>query len=103
VDIYDGDVEPVVYHGKTLTSEVPLRDICNALAKYAFQTSPYPVIISAEVHCSLKQQEKLVDVMIDVFKDSMVQVPVEGRSKIEHLPSPEELKYKFLLKVRIRW
>lgn len=92
----------MIYHGKTFTSEVPLRDICNALAKYAFQTSPYPVIISAEVHCSVKQQEKIVDVMIDIFKDSIVLAPVEEKPKIEKLPSPEELKYKFLLKVDIQ-
>jgi len=101
VDIYDGDEEPVVYHGKTLTSKVALRDICHALAKYAFQKSPYPVIISAEVHCSLKQQDKLVDIMVNVFKDSIIHAPVEGRPKIENLPSPEDLKYKFLLKVSV--
>ncbi|KAF8184702.1 1-phosphatidylinositol-4,5-bisphosphate phosphodiesterase 1 [Pholiota molesta] len=100
LDIYDGDHEPVVYHGKTLTSKVALRDICNAIAKYAFVTSPYPVLISAEVHCGVAQQDILVDIMTEVFGDAIVQAPLEGRPKIEKLPSPAELTGKFLLKAK---
>jgi phosphatidylinositol phospholipase C delta len=51
------------------------------------------------VHCGLEQQDKLVDIILDVFKDSIIQAPVDGRPKIEKLPSPEALKYKFLFKV----
>ena len=56
LDIYDSSTpgEPVITHGKTLTSSVPLRATCQAIAKYAFVTSVYPVIISAEVHCALE-------------------------------------------------
>ncbi|KAF8965764.1 PLC-like phosphodiesterase [Flammula alnicola] len=89
LDIYDGDEEPMVYHGNTLTSKVSLRDICNALAKYALR---HPL------HCGVAQQDKLVDIMTEVFGDSIVQAPAEGRPKIDVLPSPEELKHKFLLK-----
>lgn len=99
VDIYDGDHEPMIYHGNTLTSKVSLRDVCHAIAKYSFVTSPYPVLISAEVHCGVAQQDKIVDIMTEVFGDAIVQAPVEGRPKIETLPSPEDLKNKFLLKV----
>jgi phosphatidylinositol phospholipase C delta len=89
----------VVYHGNTLTSKVSVRDICQAIAKYAFVASPYPIIISAEVHCGLAQQDKIVDIMIEVFGDSLIQAPIDGRPKIEALPSPEDLKYQILLKV----
>lgn len=89
----------MVYHGNTLTSKVSVRDICQAIAKYAFVASPFPVIISAEVHCGLAQQDKIVDIMIEVFGDSLIQAPVDGRPKIHTLPSPEDLKYQFLLKV----
>jgi phosphatidylinositol phospholipase C delta len=101
VDIYDGDTEPVVFHGKTLTTKVLLRDICQAVSKYAFVASPYPVLISAEVHCGIPQQDKMVAIMMDVFGDALVRAPVEGRQKIELLPSPEELKGKVLLKVTL--
>jgi hypothetical protein len=49
VDIYSSEGVPVVTHGKTLTSSVPLSSVCEAIMKYAFVASPYPVIISAEV------------------------------------------------------
>lgn len=99
MDIYDGETEPVIYHGKTWTTKVPLRDICQAIARYAFVASPYPIIISAEVHCSLPQQSLIASVMCDVFGDALIRAPVEGRPKIEVLPSPEDLKGKVLLKV----
>ncbi|KAG6902504.1 hypothetical protein C0995_015696 [Termitomyces sp. Mi166 len=100
LDIYDGDTEPVVFHGKTLTSKVSVRDICSAIAKYAFVTSPYPVLISAEIHCSVKQQDILVQIMIEVFGESLIRAPVEGRPRISVLPSPEDLKGKILLKAK---
>ena len=101
VDIFDGDKEPTIYHGRTFTSKVSLRDACKAIAKYAFVTSPFPIIISAEVHCGLVQQEMIATIMKEEFGDALVTAPVNGRPKIEALPSPEELKGRVLLKVRI--
>jgi phosphatidylinositol phospholipase C delta len=102
VDIFDGDHEPMIYHGKTLTSKVSLREVCEVIKKYGFVASPYPIILSAEVHCSLAQQDMIAAIMIEVFEDTLVQEPLEeladGR-KIEVLPSPEQLKGKILLKV----
>ena len=99
MDIYDGETEPVIYHGKTLTSKLSLRDICETIARYAFATSPYPIIISAEVHCGVAQQVMIANIMSEVFGDALVKAPVDGRPKIEVLPSPEELKGRVLLKV----
>ena len=101
MDIYDGESEPVIYHGKTFTTKVPLRDICQAIARYAFVASPYPIIISAEVHCGLPQQSLIASIMSEVFGDALVKAPVDGRPPIEVLPSPEDLKGRVLLKVRI--
>jgi len=101
VDVYDGDSGPMIFHGKTFTSKVPVREVCEAIAKYAFVTSPYPIIISAEIHCSVPQQEMMVEVMRDVFQDALVSAPVEERPSIEVLPSPEQLKGKVLLKVNL--
>jgi phosphatidylinositol phospholipase C delta len=100
VDIFDGDKEPVVYHGKTLTTKVSLRKACEAIAKYAFVVSPYPVILSAEVHCSIPQQDMIASIMHEVFGDSLVSAP-EGHPNIQVLPSPEDLKGRILLKVRL--
>ncbi|KAL0577534.1 hypothetical protein V5O48_004475 [Marasmius crinis-equi] len=100
LDIYDGDVEPMVYHGKTLVSKVSVREVCQAIAKYAFVASPYPVVISAEIHCGVQQQDMIVSLMRKAFGDALVEAPVDGRPKIERLPSPEELKGKILLKAK---
>lgn len=100
MDIYDGDTEPVVYHGRTLTSKVSVRDACLAIIKYAFVASPYPIIISAEIHCSVPQQEQLVEIMKEVFGDALVWAPVDGRPRIDFLPSPEDLKGRVLLKAK---
>ena len=101
VDIYDGEVEPMIFHGKTFTSKVPLREVCKSIAKYGFVASPYPIIISAEVHCSLPQQELIAVIMIDVFGDTLVRMPPnETKTKLEQLPSPEELKGKIMFKTK---
>ncbi|KAH9834796.1 PLC-like phosphodiesterase [Rhodofomes roseus] len=100
LDIYDGEIEPVVYHKHTLVTKVSLRDACAAIYKYAFVASPYPVIISAEVHCSLPQQELIASVMQEEFGDALVSAPVDGRPTLEYLPSPEDLKGCILLKAK---
>jgi len=99
VDIYDGDKEPAVYHGKTLTTKVSLRKACEAIAKYAFVVSPYPIILSAEVHCGIPQQDMIASIMHEVFGERLVSAPPQGRPKITVLPSPEDLKGRILLKV----
>lgn len=105
MDIYDSDPisEPMIFHGKTFTSKVPLRDVCHVIAKYGFVASPYPIIISAEMHCSVPGQDSVVKIMKEVFGDSLVQAPLPREAgKIETLPSPEDLKGRILLKVG-RW
>jgi len=90
----------VIYHGRTLTSKVPVREVCEAIMKYGFVTSPYPIIISAEVHCGLTQQDMLANIMKSVFGAALVSAPVDSRPKIDVLPSPEELKGRVLLKAK---
>jgi len=93
----------MIFHGKTLTSKVSLRSVCKVISKYGFVASPYPIIISAEVHCGLAGQDMIAQIMIEEFGDSLVRVPADSvghRDKIEQLPSPEDLKGKILLKVR---
>ncbi|EIW70015.1 hypothetical protein TREMEDRAFT_38681 [Tremella mesenterica DSM 1558] len=99
IDCHDGDNEPVAHHRVTLTSSVPVRDICQAISKYAFVISPYPVIISAEVHCSFEQQGKLAMILREEFGDNLITSPIDDR---EGLPSPEELKYRILFKTKAR-
>ena len=89
----------MITHGGTLTSKLPLRDVCTAIAQYGFAMSPYPIIISAEMHCTLAGQEAVVKILHEVFGDMLVRREEGDRCVVEKLPSPEELKGKILFKV----
>jgi phosphatidylinositol phospholipase C delta len=109
VDIWDGPEEPIIYHGRTLTSRLPVRDALTAIGKYAFIASPYPVILSIEVHCEQPQQDKLADILRATLGPALLDAPMFGEvlveehagcAKVEVLPSPEHLKYRILVKAK---
>lgn len=103
IDIYDGEKEPVITHGGTLTSKISLRVICEAIEKSAFVMSPYPVIISAEVHCGVVQQEAIAVIMKECFGEKLVDQRIDGSDPsepLQALPSPQMLMYKILLKTK---
>ncbi|XP_061113196.1 1-phosphatidylinositol 4,5-bisphosphate phosphodiesterase eta-2a isoform X2 [Conger conger] len=98
VDCWDGqDGEPIVHHGYTLTSKILFKDVIETINKYAFVKNPYPVILSIENHCSVPQQKKMAQYLMEVLGDqldlSTVNMDESGR-----LPSPEGLKGKILVK-----
>ncbi|XP_063017963.1 1-phosphatidylinositol 4,5-bisphosphate phosphodiesterase delta-4 isoform X2 [Melospiza melodia melodia] len=98
VDCWDGpNGEPMVYHGHTFTSKIPFREVVSTLGKYAFKTSDYPVILSLENHCSMEQQEVLVQQLKDILGEQLLTATIDGHVPSQ-LPSPEELKHKILLK-----
>ncbi|XP_030842360.1 uncharacterized protein LOC578345 isoform X1 [Strongylocentrotus purpuratus] len=100
LDTWDGkDGEPVIYHGYTLTSKIKFRDVITVVNKYAFMSSPYPVILSIENHCTLEQQKKMARYLLEILGDQLIiSSPPEGSSG--GLPSPESLKYKILIKAK---
>ncbi|KAJ6453594.1 phosphoinositide-specific phospholipase C [Mycena sanguinolenta] len=100
IDIHPGNPTPLITHGNTLTSKISLRSVCEAIDQYAFSASPYPLIISAEIHCSPAQQDMIVEIMTEVFGDKLVQAPVSGRPPIDELPSPHDLRGMILLKAK---
>lgn len=91
----------MVYHGRTLTSSIPVTDVSRAIARYAFVASPYPIIISAEIHCCLEQQDMVANTFREIFGDMLVTAPIDGKDSIDQLPSPEMLKHRILLKVSV--
>lgn len=97
VDVHDGNSEPIVYHAKTITSSVGIRDVCQAIKKYAFVASPYPLVLSLEVRCGLEQQDKLAAILVEELGDLLVTEPLEG---VDGLPSPERLKGRILVKAK---
>ena len=107
----------MVFHGKSFTSKVSLREVCEAILKYGFVASPYPIIISAEIHCSIAQQDLIAAIMMQVFGEKLVKMSMDGegsekealeslvmtnkKMEVDELPSPEQLKGRILLKVII--
>ncbi|CAM9623769.1 unnamed protein product [Lampetra planeri] len=102
LDCWDGaDGEPVIYHGYTLTSQIFFRDVITSIAHEAFKASAYPVILSLENHCNVEQQIVMARHLRSILGERLVTAPLPGRPPTQ-LPSPEELKGKFLIKAKKR-
>ncbi len=126
VDCWNGPEEPVIYHGRTMTSKIKFKDVVKAINDHAFITSElvinnthiqlsscninvafndlicisigrYPVVLSIEQHCDIKQQKMMAQILRDVFQDKLLTEPLEPEA--EDLPSPNQLKGKIILKV----
>ncbi|XP_074659938.1 1-phosphatidylinositol 4,5-bisphosphate phosphodiesterase delta-1-like isoform X2 [Tubulanus polymorphus] len=98
MDCWDGpDNEPVIYHGYTLTSKIRFRDVIDIVNTYAFKTSPYPVILSLENHCSIEQQKVMARILLEILGNKLYTTPVLCKV-LDQLPSPAELKGKILIK-----
>ncbi|KAK3528997.1 hypothetical protein QTP70_014393 [Hemibagrus guttatus] len=48
LDCWDGDREPVIYHGHTLTSKVPFREVVEAIAEYAFKELKWRILVKGK-------------------------------------------------------
>eukprot|EP00742_Colponemidia_sp_Colp-10_P007340 GILJ01007899.1.p1 GENE.GILJ01007899.1~~GILJ01007899.1.p1 ORF type:complete len:946 (+),score=206.27 GILJ01007899.1:50-2887(+) len=98
LDCWDGpDGEPIIFHGHTLTTRIKFQDVIQAVKQYGFQQSPYPIILSLEMHCSLAQQERIAFYLTSILGDSLVTLPFDA-DKMASLPSPNELRNKVLVK-----
>ncbi|KAG0007071.1 Phospholipase C [Modicella reniformis] len=100
LDCWDGsDGQPIIYHGRTFTSKILFRDVIEAISTYAFFSSPYPLILSLELHCDLDQQEIMANIVKAKLGSWLVAEPLDSSSF--NLPSPDELKYKILIKSKV--
>ncbi|EGC39488.1 hypothetical protein DICPUDRAFT_96532 [Dictyostelium purpureum] len=99
LDVWDGnDGDPIIFHGNTLTSQIKFSHVLQTIKSRGFETSPYPVILSLEVHCSIPQQIIMAQHMKDIFGE-MLAMPLPEGSK--EFPSLESMKFKILLKGHI--
>ncbi|XP_047195932.1 1-phosphatidylinositol 4,5-bisphosphate phosphodiesterase zeta-1 [Hippoglossus stenolepis] len=98
IDCWDGsDMEPVVYHGHTLTTKILFRDVIKTVEQHAFEVSAFPVILSLENHCSQEQQEVMAQYLISILGEKLLRAPLDHLTTGD-LPSPNDLKYKILIK-----
>ncbi|XP_070846751.1 1-phosphatidylinositol 4,5-bisphosphate phosphodiesterase epsilon-1 [Chaetodon trifascialis] len=101
LDCWDGDDGmPVIYHGHTLTTKIPFKDVVEAINRSAFVNSDMPVILSIENHCSLPQQRKMAEIFKTVCGERLVTrfLFESDFSDDPHLPSPLQLRGRILLK-----
>ncbi|KAL8745445.1 MAG: hypothetical protein Q9190_002406, partial [Brigantiaea leucoxantha] len=89
--------EPRVLHGYTLTKEVSFREVCTTIRDAAFVNSDLPVIVSLEVHAGREQQEVMVEIINETWRDFLIRPPAK---EIKQLPCPGELRHKILIKVK---
>ena len=95
-----GKNEPVITHGFTLTSDIRFRDAIEAISQHAFDTSPYPVILSLENHCSFPQQDTMAKHLVEILGDRLV-TSLTDPSNDGRMLSPSQLKGKFLIKGKV--
>ncbi|KAI9294158.1 PLC-like phosphodiesterase [Neoconidiobolus thromboides FSU 785] len=103
LDCWDGvNNEPVIYHGYTLTSKILFKDVIQTIKDNAFIISPYPVILSLEVHCNLIQQDVMAKHLKDILGDILITTRFEELTNDNinelRLPSPNQLLNKIILK-----
>jgi len=100
IDCWNGENNnPRVTHGFTGTTSVPFDEVIRAINRCAFDVSSYPLIISLEVHCNPIQQFRMVEIMKqEIDPGRLLLFPLLDHH--HHLPSPEELRYKILVKVK---
>ena len=99
IDIWDDESGPVVCHG-ALTSAIPLINVVDVIRKYAFMSSPFPLIISLEIHCNKENQIKTTNILKSAFGDLLYTGSEKNDSIHEELPSPWELRHRIILKAK---
>jgi hypothetical protein len=93
-------VEPVVHHGKTITSSVGFREVCRAVRESAFERNPLPIIVSLEVGAEREQQEVMVDIMKEEWAGLLLDKPFDSCDHYQRQPKLSELFNKILIKVK---
>ncbi|SCU87704.1 LAME_0D11144g1_1 [Lachancea meyersii CBS 8951] len=94
IDVWDSDEGPVVCHGK-LTGSLPLENVIKVVRKYAFIASPYPLVLSLEVHCKLANQILMERTLRKELGSNIINHKSKGM-----LMSPTDLRHTFLVKVK---
>ena len=100
LDVWNGpEGEPIVALNSGSARTITFLDSVVSIAENAFYSSPYPVIISLEIHCNEEQQEKMVMYMKLHFGDALVSASDMEKSK---LTSPEFTPSKLLRKILVK-
>lgn len=75
IDCWPGNGDPRgprVTHGGTLMTSCWFKDVCIAINEAAFEVSPYPVILSLELHVGDVEQTLMVEIMRSIFGEQLL-------------------------------
>ncbi|CAF0929758.1 unnamed protein product [Rotaria sordida] len=105
VHCFDGpDGQPLIHNG-TLTSRIPLSEVLQVIENYGFEKTNYPLILCMEIQCSINQQERVAQLLIEIFGEKILfdhlslSVNMDINSnKYRPLPSPNDLCGKIIIK-----
>ena len=68
----------------------------DAVDRYAFYSSDYPLVLSIENHCKKAQRDVMAQILVKILGNKLHRDPVDP--KLKSMPSPESLKNKILIK-----
>ncbi|CAF3899610.1 unnamed protein product [Rotaria sp. Silwood2] len=102
---FDGsDGQPLIHNG-TLTSRIPLSEALQVISNYGFEKTNYPLILCMEIQCSISQQERIAQLLMEIFGEKLflnhlsLSVNTDmNSSKYRPLPSPNALRGKIIIK-----
>ena len=100
IDVWDGaNGDPVVTHGHTIVSKVRFYDVCKAINETAFRNSPYPIVLSFELHTCAEQQRTMVRMMKEVFGEKLASAADANATTLTSPNfTPNALRNKVLVK-----
>lgn len=85
--------EPKVTHGYTLVSHIPFRAVCETIRAMVDEEAaqatreqgnrPAPVLVSLENHCDAHGQQRLVDIMKEVWGDRLLSKAIREKGHQE--------------------
>ncbi|KMZ80865.1 phospholipase C-like protein [Plasmodium vivax India VII] len=99
-DCYYFNKNIVVYHGfygYKLTSSILFCDTLIACKLFGFTTSPFPIILSLEIHCKNKHKNLIAKILICILGNQLY-IP-KSRDEINNI-TPNNCKNKFLVKYK---
>nr|ACI15946.1 phospholipase C-like protein [Bodo saltans] len=98
IDCHNGARLPMVYHHYTPTSEISFEDVVDAIKESAFVSSPFPVVLSLEVHTDARQTMIIAHTLMSKLGTALL-YPEELQSYGGPLPfTPNALQYRILVK-----
>ncbi len=91
--------EPIITHWHFPVGELKLKEVLEVIKENAFKKSEYPVLLSVENHCSPKTQLNMEKYFREILGSDNLYCVDPLNPPITY-PSPNELKRKFIIKIR---